>query len=145
MKRSLLLVTLLCVAMPIEARSKARPDSAQEVRALEQKRVSALVAGDVKTLESIFSDDLTYTHSSGKLDTKAQFLEGVKSGALKYEAMNHQDVGARGYGDAVVLTGTSEVKVKSEGQALSFRIRFISVYAKQRGQWRMIAWQSTRI
>jgi uncharacterized protein (TIGR02246 family) len=145
MKVIALLVALVFVAAPIDARPNTKLDAGEEIRALEQKRVAALVAGDVKALENIFSDDLTYTHSSGKLETKAQFLDGIKSGAVKYDAMNHQDVQARAYGDAVILNGTSEVKVKSEGQPLAFRIRFIAVYVKQRGQWRMVAWQSTRI
>lgn len=120
----------------------------QEVLQVENARIQAVLQGDTTALDRILADDLVYTHSTARVDTKAQFLGSINSGDLKYESMKHDDLKVRVYGDAAVLTGRSAVKVSSprtQGQTLSMEIRLISVYAKQNGRWQQVAWQSTRI
>jgi ketosteroid isomerase-like protein len=118
----------------------------QAVMKLEQERVDAVLKGDLATLERIFADDLVYTHSSARVETKQQFLEALKSGATKYEALKHSDLKAQVYGDTVVLRGKSDVKVSANGQPpVSFPLRFIIVYVKANGRWQMTTWQSTRL
>ena len=51
---------------------------------------------------------------------------------------------AQDCGDAVILTGVARIGVTSGGKPNSFSVRFTDVYANQGGQWRMVAWQSTR-
>ena len=118
---------------------------AQDVREVEKRRIQHMTGNDLTQLERVLSDDLIYTHSSGRVESKEQFLSALRSGEIKYEAMDHEDVEVKVYGDTAVLTGRSEVKLKSKGEDRSFPIRFTLVYAKQEGQWRMVAWQSTRL
>jgi ketosteroid isomerase-like protein len=90
------------------------------------------------------SDDLLYTHSSARVETKAEFLAALRSGELKYEAMNHEDLKVRVYGDTALVTGRSAVRVRSRGQENNLQIRFLAVYVRKAGHWQMVAWQSTR-
>jgi hypothetical protein len=46
----------------------------QEIEQLERRRFDAQVAKDLPTLETIFADDLIYTHSNGHQDGKARIL-----------------------------------------------------------------------
>ena len=117
----------------------------QEILQLEKARIEALVRNDRAALERILADDLTYTHSSGETETKAEFLARLASGNLKYLSMEHEDVRARTYGNVAVLTGRSKVRVLLAGQERNFQIRFINAYAKRSEGWQMVAWQSTRI
>ncbi len=119
--------------------------TAQEVRELESKRIRYLIGNDLAQLDNMLSDDLVYTHSSGLVETKAQYLDALRSGQVKYQAVDHADVQVRVYADTAVLTGRSQVKLTSRGEERSFPIRFTLVYAKQEGRWRMVAWQSTRL
>ena len=113
---------------------------------LEDQRFKAMVAGDVATLDRILADDLTYVHSNGQLETKAEFLARLKSGELKYKAMPRTDVKVSMLGCAAVVTGKVEADVESKGQRLSFPMRFTDVYLKKNdGNWQMVAWQSSRI
>src|SRR6185503_14156030 len=43
------------------------------VRAADDERRAAILAADRSRLDAIFSDALTYTHSSGKIDSKASY------------------------------------------------------------------------
>lgn len=139
-----LIALLMAIASPFSF-GQSSSDVEQAVVRLEQERVDALIKGHLATLERIFADDLVYTHSNARVETKQQFLEALKSGATRYESMKHSDVKAQVYGDTVVLRGKSEVKVSANGQPLNLQLRFIEVYVKANGRWQMTTWQSTRI
>jgi hypothetical protein len=112
---------------------------------LEGQRIRAMVAVDLPTLDRILADDLTYVHSSGQLESKAEFLARLQSGDLKYRSMSRQDVKIRLVGCAAVVTGKADVDVESKGENLSFSLRFTDVYVHKDGRWQLIAWQSSRI
>jgi ketosteroid isomerase-like protein len=144
MKITLLLLMLLMGFCPVVP-GQSTVEIEQALMRLEQERVDAVTRGDLAALERIFADDLLYTHSNARQETKAQFLESVKSANIKYEAMKHSDLKVQLLGDTAVLRGRSEIKGVANGQGFAFPIRFITVYVKLNGRWQMTVWQSTRI
>jgi ketosteroid isomerase-like protein len=107
--------------------------------------MDAMCQKDIATLDTLLSDDLVYTHSSARLDTKQSLINGMESGTTVYTAVEPADVKAQDLGDAVVLTGTARFSVLSNGNPINFGVRFTDVYANQNGRWQMVAWQSTRL
>ena len=117
----------------------------QTVIDLDKKRMQAMVAKDIATLESLLADDLVYTHSSARLDTKQSLIVGMTSGSTVYTGVEPSDVKAQDLGDTVVLTGVAKIKVTANGTANAFGVRFTDVYARRGGRWQMVTWQSTRL
>jgi ketosteroid isomerase-like protein len=117
----------------------------QTVIDLDRKRMQAMAAKDVATLEAVLADDLVYAHSSARLDTKRSLIDAMMSGATVYTGIEPSDVKAQDLGDAVVLTGIARIKVVSNGTPNAFGVRFTDVYAKRNGGWQMVTWQSTRL
>lgn len=117
----------------------------QAVKKLDTERVQALLRSDTTTLERIISDDYTNTNNSGQVLTKAQLMAEVKSGDLKYETIDIDDVQVRVYGDTAVFTGRATVKGARKGEDISGQNRLTRVYVKQQGRWQLVAQQSTRI
>ncbi|HZF10863.1 MAG TPA: nuclear transport factor 2 family protein [Thermoanaerobaculia bacterium] len=135
---------------PVPETEPARPagygDPTAGVKAVELQRFATMVKGDTAVLERVLGDDLTYTHSTGAVDTKASFLASLQSGKLRYLALKPDGVEARVYaGAAAVVTGRIEMRVVSDGKEVTFPARFTSVYAKRHGRWLLVAWQSTRL
>jgi hypothetical protein len=112
-----------------------------EIIALENRRIEAMTSGDVKALGEILADDLIYTHTTARLDTKASFIEAITSGRSNYKSVERKDVEVRDLGDTAVVTGHAKFHVGDN----KFEARFIDVYAKRNGAWQMVAWQSTRL
>jgi ketosteroid isomerase-like protein len=112
---------------------------------LDRKRMHAMAAKDLATLNAVLADDLIYTHSSARLDTKQSLIGNMQSGATVYTSVEPSDVTAQNLGDAVVLTGIARIKVVSNGKPNAFAVRFTDVYAKRGGHWQMVTWQSTRL
>ena len=119
--------------------------NAQKIIELDRQRMTAMAEQDVATLNKLLAEDLIYTHSSARLDTKQSLIGAMQSGATVYTAVQPSDVVAQDLGDAVVLTGVAAISVNAGGNANSFRVRFTDVYANKAGQWQMVTWQSTRL
>ena len=117
----------------------------QMVIDLDKKRMTAMAQKDIATLNSLLSDDLIYTHSTARLDTKQSLIGNMESGSTVYTAVEPSDVKAQDLGDAVVLTGSCRISVLSQGRPNSFSVRFTDVYANKGGRWQMVTWQSTRL
>jgi hypothetical protein len=121
------------------------PTNTETIIELDKKRMQAMGEKDIATLESLLADDLIYTHSSARVDTKQSLIANMKSGATVYSSIEPSDVRAQDLGDAVVLTGVAWIKVVSKGKDLDFGVRFTDAYAKRSGRWQMVVWQSTRL
>ena len=112
---------------------------------LDKKRMTAMAEKDIATLNQLISDDLIYTHSSARLDTKKSLIGNMESGSTVYTSVVPSDVKAQDLGDTVVLTGSCRIGVNSGGNAVNFGVRFTDVYANKGGRWQMVTWQSTRL
>lgn len=121
----------------------AQTPAEQAVRQAEDRRVKAMIDDDFAALDAVLADDLTYAHSSGAVDTKASYLESLKSGKTKYLTFDRTPSVVRLYGDTAVVTGAATLSLR--GQAAPFSLRYTLVYVRRDGQWRMVAWQSTRL
>ena len=138
---------LLALAAPGGARPKEPAATTPEVELLqtEQRRYRAMVDADAPALEALLAAELRFTHANGKVQTRADLLGSLASGALDYLSIRTRDEAVRLYGDAGVVSGAADIEVRADGgprQAL--RLLFTAVYAKQGGGWRLVAYQSTR-
>ena len=74
---------------------------------LDKKRMTAMAQKDIATLNELIADDLVYTHSSARLDTKQSLIGNMESGSTVYTSVVPSDVKAQDLGDTVVLTGSA--------------------------------------
>jgi ketosteroid isomerase-like protein len=117
----------------------------QMIIELDKKRMNAMAQKDIATLNELIADELVYTHSSARLDTKASLIGNMESGSTVYTSVVPSDVKAQDLGDTVVLTGSCRISVNADGRPNSFGVRFTDVYANKGGKWQMVTWQSTRL
>ena len=110
-------------------------DNAQMIIDLDRKRMQAMAQKDVATLNDLIADDLIYTHSSARIDTKQSLVGNMQSGWTVYNAVEPSDVKAQDLGSAVVLTGIAQIHVTSGGKPNAFGVRFTDVYANRGGKW----------
>jgi ketosteroid isomerase-like protein len=136
---------LVAIVLLLPVISAVAATSEEEVRAADARRIAAVVDGNVGALSALLADDLTYTHTTGQVENKEQFLAGIASGKLDYQSIQPSEVQVRDYGNSAVMTGRAEMKVNAQGKDLAFAIRFTAVWVKGEGGWRMAAWQSTRL
>jgi len=108
-----------------------------------QRRV-AMVSGDVVALGDYLADDLSWTHSSGKTDSKESFLEAMARGTTAYHSLDVRDTQARIFGDIFVLQGVVFGDVTKDESDKKLVNRFTTVWQKREHDvFQLHAWQST--
>lgn len=139
-------IPLFCLLLITALR--AETDSVLDaVRKADDERVAATVAADRARLGAIFSDELRYAHSVGKVDNKASYTETIVSGGTKYFSEEYVRRDFKQIApDIVLMTGRCHIKSANDGKEPSTSLfGFLAVYRLENGAWRFLAWQSTKL
>lgn len=115
------------------------------VLAADDQRFEAMRKENWPALEASLADELTYVHSTARLESKAEHVGNLKAGKPHYRGIAPRDRTVRVRGEVGIVNGISEMHVENAGKEQRFTVRYLAVYAKSGGAWRMIAWQSTRV
>lgn len=141
--KSLLLLGL-CWLTSIGAHA-AESAAVTAVLRADQARLTAMMAGDGKTLGNILSEDLRMVHSDGRVESKADYIKNLLAGDTAYtDAKTSQIETVAPTPDTVVVLGMQEMKKKLGPTWSDIKLRYMAVYRNERGTWRMVAWQSAR-
>jgi hypothetical protein len=119
--------------------------TAAEAVAAEDARYAAQTTEDFAAMERLLGDDLVYIHSSTVVDTKASYIQLIRSGEVHYRVMKRDDVTVRTYGCVAILSGHANYDVTIKGKDVAVELRFHSIWAKRNGQLQFISWQATRV
>ena len=116
-----------------------------DVLRADDRRFEAMRRGDWAALDAALADELTYVHSTARLESKAEHIANLRAGKPHYRGIAPRDRRARAHGNVGIVNGVSEMHVENAGKEQRFTVRYLAVYAKAGESWRMIAWQSTRV
>ena len=115
------------------------------VAAADDDRQAATIAGDRARLDAIFSDELRYAHSSGKIDSKASYVESLVTRGTVYESFDYVERSFRPVAPGIVLmTGRVLIHSRNGEQKVALDLNFLAVWREENGRWRFVAWQSCR-
>ena len=131
-------------AMPARAGDCGGPVTADEALAAEDARYAAQMGDDYGALQKLLGNDLVYVHSSAVVDTKASYIDSMKSGTVKYRVMRRSDVTVRTFGCVAIISGLGNFDVTVKGQDVAVEIRFHSIWAKRDNGLEFISWEATR-
>jgi len=135
----------LLTMLTIPALSAPTDSTREAILRLEQEWQNALIAADVATLERLYAESMIYTHSNGSVDDKKSYIESLRSGKAKYQSMIRDEIKVEVFGDAAIVTCHWQVNSVSGEKVNNTNARYLHVYTRQKGKWRMVAHQATRI
>lgn len=117
-----------------------------DVRTADAARVAATIAGDAGRLGPLLSDRLTYGHADGRVQSKTELLGALSGSELKYERYDYEDMQITPIDDdSATMSGRARLVVAAHGQRIAFRLRFLAVWHRESGTWRLFAYQSAQI
>lgn len=137
---------LVLAALPFAHVLRAADDAVlAAVRAADEERMAATKAGDRARLDAVFSDELHYAHSSGKVDTKATYIDSLVRRVTVYEKFDYQTRDFRVAAPGVVLmSGRVLIDVTTASGKQKNDLNFLAVWREEKGRWRFLAWQSCK-
>ena len=113
------------------------------IRAAEDERYAAMLAGDSGRLAGLLSGRLAYMHSSGHRDGKDSLLAKISKGALAYVAIEHPVSQVIALGDTVLVTGEMRGDILVDNKPKHIANDVLAVWGNEDGTWRLIAFQPT--
>jgi Domain of unknown function (DUF4440) len=114
-----------------------------EVLAAEDRRYEALLGPDLPALDRLFHDRLSYAHSSGIRDTKAEYLGKIVNGYYDYHRIDHPVERVDVVGDTVVVTGRMTADLDVQGTPKTIDNLSLAVWTRADGEWQLIAYAAT--
>ncbi len=141
MKNSLLALFIL---FTISFSAKAQT-AEQKVAAAAEHLKQALISGNQSDLESIVTDDLTYGHSSGKIQDKAEFINTLVSKKSDFVSIDitHQTI--KVIGQTAIVRHDLYAKTNDGGVAGEVKLGIMLVFINQHGSWKLLARQAYKI
>jgi ketosteroid isomerase-like protein len=135
----------IAVTLALSLSVAANAETPEQIQALDREWAQACVQADIAKLEQILSDDLTYTHSSGQTQNKAEFIATVREGKTRYRSIEFQQSSVHIYENSAVTNSEVRVNLTVEGKDVSVHPRFLHVWVKHDGRWQLAAHQGTKI
>ena len=114
----------------------------KDILAHEERRYRAMIALDEAELANLFADDLIYVHSSGAIDSKASYIDALRTGKFRYTKCERFEEKVRIYGDAALVTGRAQFEALIEGTPKTLRLRYLNVWTMRADGWKFTGWQS---
>ncbi len=143
--KKILLRLLAVLAFAHSAAHAADAKLVAALRAADDERVAATKAGDRQRLEAIYSKDLHYAHSSGKIDNQASYIESLVKRTTIYEKYDYQTREFRLVAPGVAtMTGRVLINATANGEKVSNDLNILAVWREEGGKWRFFAWQSCK-
>lgn len=134
----------LALAQPAVAAAPNAADLAQLTRQSNDWD-AAIVRKDRAAIESNMAEDFRQIDGDADLETKASFVEGLMSPKLKIDPYTVEDFEVRQYGDTALLSGRTKMTGSWDGKPFTSHYRYIDIYARQNGAWKIVSVQITRL
>ncbi len=137
-------VSVLAVSSAAPARAEG-PDAAAVAEAV-AALTKAMLTPDKAKLEVLTADQLSYGHSSGKIEDKATFVDVVASKKTVYKSieLSKQTVVVAG-NDAIVRHAWESESGTGDGKWNVSKIGVLQVWQKQASGWRLLARQAFKV
>ncbi len=117
----------------------------QEILRLFEDGDRALIAGDVEELSRIFADDYVQYDESGDVSTKADVIDNLKSGNIRYVSMASTGRRIRILRDDVAIVhGSEDDVVEQGGRRFPVLYVYMDVVVKRGGRWQIVGSQLAR-
>jgi ketosteroid isomerase-like protein len=142
MKITRLFALAVFLAAPLAAHAQAAKDdkAVKELIEFRNRYIEAEENRDMAFLDKILADDFFALNPQGRLLNKAQQLENLKRPDRTLKVLNPRETQVRFYGDGKVAILTEHVTVDGtdKGQHFGGEYRFLRVFAKQNGEWKVV-------
>ena len=119
-------------------------DEAAVAQSVETLR-KALLEPDKAKLAQVTSDQVSYGHSDGRVQTKEQFINGVMTRKQVVKSLAFPDLKLSVVGNAAIVRHIYLAESELDGKATTTRIGALQVWHKQEGGWRLLARQAFRL
>jgi len=103
----------------------------------------AVVSKDLASLEALYADDFMFTHGTGLVQTKRQWLDSLRTNETRFLSRQLDSTSIELHTDIAIVTGRLLVCRQSEAGDMRYGLSYVRVYAMKTGLWQLISHHTT--
>src|SRR5690242_16908846 len=119
-------------------------DEAAVKKAIEEFR-TAYIKQDKAQLDAMSAPQLTYSHSDGRIQNKAEFIQGVMDRKGTVKSLEYPDLKIYVVGDIAIARHLWVSDTELDGKTTNTKIGVMQVWHKQNGGWKLLARSSYKL
>jgi ketosteroid isomerase-like protein len=106
---------------------------------------AAYLAKDKAKLETLTLPQLSYSHSDGRIEDKAKFIDGVMNRKATVKSLEYPDLTVQVVGDTAIVRHLWVSQSELDGKVTDTKIAVMQILKKQDGGWKLLARSSQRL
>ena len=95
----------------------------------------AMIDKDIDKLNKIVKEGTTFTHMSGKTQSKNEYLEDIRSGALDYQSYTIENPRVTIDGNTAILKAKVTLTARAYGAQGTYPFNISAYFEKIDGEW----------
>jgi hypothetical protein len=133
-------LALATLSLPMSTHAESA-DEASVKKAIDDL-TKAMMAADKARLEELVSDQLSYGHSGGVVQNKADFVGVIVGKKTLYKSITLSEPIVNVVGNNAIARHTFAAEVEADGKPSSPKIGVLQVWVKDGGAWKLLARQA---
>ncbi|NVZ33619.1 nuclear transport factor 2 family protein [Pseudomonas sp. A4002] len=134
------LIGFLCLFSGYAAAAPAAID--KDVAVAVDHLTQAMLHKDIPQLQALTANNLTYGHSSGKVQNKQEFIADIETGRSGFKTLEMQKQTITLNGDTALVRNHFSAQAVNSGVEVPTEIENFQVWQKQKGKWLLIGRQA---
>lgn len=140
----LLFVAVLVISSLTGINASAQKSEQAVADAVEKLRKAMIDPTDA-TLQAIASDKLSYGHSNGKIEDKAEFIRALVSGESDFKTINLTKQTITVVDNTAMVRHELSAETANSGTPGTAHLSVLLVWVHQNGGWKLLARQAVKI
>lgn len=132
---------LMLSAQRMEAQSKQE----KKVAAAVEKLIKGMESGEGAVLEEVTSEQLSYGHSGGGIETKEEFVKSFTSGKSDFVTIKITEQTIAVHGKTAIVRHRLDAETNDAGKGTAqVHLKVLTVWVIEKGSWKMLARQAVK-
>jgi ketosteroid isomerase-like protein len=140
MKKAKILIGFLCLFSGYVAASSSSSD--KDVAQAVDHLTDAMLHKNIAQLQALTAENLTYGHSSGKIQDKKEFIADIETGKSAFKTLEMQNQTITVSGDVALVRHHFSAQALKGTEVVPTEIENFQIWQKQQGKWLLVGRQA---
>jgi ketosteroid isomerase-like protein len=140
----ILTILVGCTSMLFSTSMSAQTKKQIQVKAAVDNLITAMISGEREALETTTSNHLSYGHSGGHVEGKAEFIEKIASGKSDFVTIDITEQSIDVLGKTAIIRHVLNATTNDGGKPGVVKLKVLLIFEKEHGRWKMLARQAVK-
>ena len=105
----------------------------------------ALVEKNMTSISQLTDTELSYGHSNGWVESRAEFIKNLETGYMVYSAFREDSMTVRMNGNVAHARFIADINAVRDGKEGVFHLKVLEIWVKKKNRWILFARQAVRV